>query len=201
MKKILTLAAAVLISAASFAQLADGKYLIDFKNSSITWHGEKVTGSGHDGNVRVSSGYVQVSKANVTEGKVKVDMNAITNTDLKDAEMNSNLLNHLRSEDFFNTAKFPDANFEVTGVKAQKDDKGHTHIVTGKLTVKGITQEISFPATIVTKDGQLSLNGEFAFDRSKFDVRYGSETFFGELGDKAINNDIKITFNLIAKKA
>ena len=202
MKKIiLTLAVAVFAASSAFAQLTDGKFNIDYKTSTINWHAEKVTGSGHDGTIRVSSGQVTVAKGNVSAGKMKVDMNGITCTDLTDAEMNSNLINHLKSADFFNTAAFPDANFEVVSVKAEADKSGNTHKITGKFTIKGITKEITFPAKVTGTATQVNIIGTFNLDRSLFDVKYGSTSFFDSLGDKAINNDIKLTFNLVAKKA
>ncbi|MFM1998890.1 MAG: hypothetical protein RL204_837 [Bacteroidota bacterium] len=202
MKKIiLTLAVAVFAASSAFAQLTDGKFNIDYKASTINWHAEKVTGSGHDGTIRVSSGQVTVAKGNVSAGKMKVDMNGITCTDLTDAEMNSNLINHLKSADFFNTAAFPDANFEVVSVKAEADKAGNTHKITGKFTIKGITKEITFPAKVTGTATQVNINGTFNLDRSLFDVKYGSTSFFDSLGDKAINNDIRLTFNLVAKKA
>ena len=202
MKKIiLSLAVAVFAASSAFAQLTDGKFNIDYKASTINWHGEKVTGSGHDGTIRVSSGQVTVAKGNVTAGKLKVDMNGITCTDLTDAESNSNMINHLKSADFFNTAAFPDANFEIVSVKAEADKSGNTHKITGKFTIKGITKEISFPAKVTGTAAQVNITGTFNLDRSQFDVKYGSSTFFDSLGDKAINNDIRLTFNLVAKKA
>jgi polyisoprenoid-binding protein YceI len=202
MKKIiLTLAVAVFAASSAFAQLTDGKFNIDYKTSTINWHAEKVTGSGHDGTIRVSSGQVTVAKGNVSAGKMKVDMNGITCTDLTDAEMNSNLINHLKSAEFFNTAAFPDANFEVVSVKAEADKSGNTHKITGKFTIKGITKEITFPAKVTGTATQVNIIGTFNLDRSLFDVKYGSTSFFDSLGDKAINNDIKLTFNLVAKKA
>ena len=202
MKKIiLTLAVAVFAASSAFGQLTDGKFNIDYKASTINWHGEKVTGSGHDGTIRVSSGQVTVAKGNLTAGKLKVDMNGITCTDLTDAESNSNMINHLKSVDFFNTAAFPDANFEIVSVKAEADKSGNTHKITGKFTIKGITKEITFPAKVTGTATQVNINGTFNLDRAQFDVKYGSSSFFDSLGDKAINNDIRLTFNLVAKKA
>jgi polyisoprenoid-binding protein YceI len=202
MKKIiLTLAVAVFAASSAFAQLTDGKFNIDYKASTISWHGEKVTGSGHDGTIRVSSGQVTVAKGNLSAGKLKVDMNGITCTDLTDAESNSNMINHLKSADFFNTAAFPDANFEIVSVKAEADKSGNTHKITGKFTIKGITKEITFPAKVTGTATQVNINGTFNLDRAQFDVKYGSSSFFDSLGDKAINNDIRLTFNLVAKKA
>jgi polyisoprenoid-binding protein YceI len=200
MKTITTFIAILAISLGSFAQVKDGKYLIDFKNSSIIWKGKKVTGQGHQGTVRVSSGVVEAKGAKLANAKLKVDMNGIACTDLPDAESNAKLLNHLRAEDFFSTAKFPDAQFEATSFDDKKDGNGNTHVVHGKLTIKGITQEVSFPAKVETTENEVKINGEMKFDRSKFDVRYGSETFFGSLGDNAIENDVTLIFNLTAKK-
>lgn len=202
MKKIiLSLAVAVFAASSAFSQLTDGKFNIDYKASTINWHGEKVTGSGHDGTIRVSSGQVTVAKGNLSAGKLKVDMNGITCTDLTDAESNSNMINHLKSADFFNTAAFPDANFEIVSVKAEADKSGNTHKITGKFTIKGITKEITFPAKVTGTATQVNINGTFNLDRAQFDVKYGSSSFFDSLGDKAINNDIRLTFNLVAKKA
>lgn len=199
-KSILTLAILAFASATAFSQLTDGKFNVDYKASTIKWHGQKATGSGHDGTIRVSSGQVVVAKGAITTAKLKVDMNGIACTDLTDAEMNANLINHLKSEDFFNVANFPDANFEMTSVKAAADKAGNTHVVNGKMTIKGITKDISFPAKVVGTDSNVTIDGNITLDRSQFEVKYGSETFFGSLGDKAISNDITLAVHLIANK-
>lgn len=197
--KFFAAVAAIMISASAIAQLKDGKYIVDYKTSTITWAASKVTGNGHSGTVRVSSGNVVVAKNNITTGKLNVDVNALAVTDLPAGEMNSNLVNHLKSPDFFDTAAHPDAKFEITSVKAGKDNAGHTHTVSGKLTIKGISQDVSFPATVAGTGDAMTIKGILTFDRSKFDVRYGSTAFFNDLGDKAISNDIKLEFNLNAK--
>lgn len=199
-KSIFALVAIAFASSTAFAQLTDGKFNVDYKASTISWHGEKATGSGHDGTIRVSSGQVVVAKGAITTAKLKVDMNGITCTDLADAEMNSNLINHLKSEDFFNVANFPDANFEMTSIKEAADKSGNTHTVSGKMTIKGITKDISFPAKVTATPTNVTIDGAMTLDRSQFEVKYGSETFFGTLGDKAISNDIKLSVHLIANK-
>ena len=199
-KAIFATALFVALGMTSFAQLKDGRYTIDYKASKIEWTGQKVTGEGHSGTVRISSGLVEVKGNAITSAKVKVDMNAIENTDIPAGEVNANLVNHLKAEDFFNSAKFPDANFEATSVKEAKDAAGNTHTVNGKLTVKGITQDIAFPAKVTATDNQVTIVGTYDFNRAKFEVKYGSETFMGSLGDKAINDIVKLKFNLIGTK-
>lgn len=199
-KMIFTLAAIAISASAALAQVADGTYNVDYKTSTINWAGQKVTGSGHNGTIRVSSGQVVVAKSNISTGKLKVDMNGITCTDLPEGEYNSKLINHLKSEDFFNSAKFPDANFEVTSVAAKADKSGNTHEIKGKITIKGITKDVTFPAKVTGDGKSVTIDGSLKLDRSLFDVRYGSETFFGALGDNAISNDIALTLHLVANK-
>lgn len=197
---MLTIAAIAFAMTASLAQVADGTYNVDYKGSTIGWKAQKVTGSGHSGTVRVSSGQLVVAKSNISSGKLKVDMNGITCTDMPEGEYNAKLINHLKSEDFFNTTKFPDANFEVTSVTAKTDNAGNTHEVKGKITIKGITKDINFPAKVSGDGKAVTIDGALTLDRSLFDVRYGSETFFGSLGDNAINNDIELTVHIVANK-
>ncbi|MCC6599787.1 MAG: YceI family protein [Crocinitomicaceae bacterium] len=199
-KQFITVSFLFLIGTTAFAQAKDGKYIVDYKNSQLEWKGEKVTGSRHIGTLRVSSGVVTLTGNTITSGKIKVDVNSLTNSDVTDASYNAKLVNHLKGEDFFNTAKFPDAELVLVSGNPKKDASGNTHEVKGKLTIKGITQDVTFPAKLIHNVEQLLISGTFSFDRSKFDVRYGSPSFFSDLGDKAINNEVLMTFNLVTNR-
>jgi polyisoprenoid-binding protein YceI len=196
-KAILALFVAIVSALGVQAQLADGKYILDFNKSSIVWNAKKVTGSGHTGTVRVSSGVIYVKGNAGITGKVKIDMNAMVITDIADAGTNANFLNHLKGDDFFNTVAFPDAMFEVTSMQVAKGNNGTTHKVTGNMTIKGITKSVSFPAKITGGGNQVFVEGEVAVDRTQFDVKYGSTAFFDNLGDKAINNVFTLTLKLV----
>ncbi len=196
-KAILALFMAIASVAAVQAQLADGKYILDFNKSSIVWSAKKVTGSGHTGTVRVSSGVIYVKGNAGITGKVKIDMNAMVITDISDAGTNANFLNHLKAEDFFNTVVFPDAMFEVISVQVAKGNNGTTHNVSGNMTIKGITKALSFPAKITGGGNQVFVEGIVGVDRSQFDVRYGSTAFFDNLGDKAIDNIFNLNIKLV----
>ena len=196
-KAILALFMAIASVAAVQAQLADGKYILDFNKSSIIWSAKKVTGSGHTGTVRVSSGVIYVKGNAGITGKVKIDMNAMVITDISDAGTNANFLNHLKAEDFFNTVVFPDAMFEVISVQVAKGNNGTTHNVSGNMTIKGITKALSFPAKITGGGNQVFVEGIVGVDRSQFDVRYGSTAFFDNLGDKAIDNIFNLNIKLV----
>ena len=208
----LTLAAALLLAAPAIA--ADGgpakkatpakapeKMTVDAKASRVEWGGEKVTGK-HNGTLDLKSGTVETSAGRLTGGTFTLDMNSITVLDLKDAEYNAKLLGHLKSDDFFSVTQHPTAQFLITSVAPVKGAAAGqpNYSVTGDLTIKGITNRVSFPATITTSAGQLTAVGTTKVDRTKYDIKYGSGSFFDNLGDKAISNDMTITFNVVARK-
>jgi polyisoprenoid-binding protein YceI len=174
---------------------------VDTKASKLGWIGEKVTGK-HNGTVTLKSGTVEVSGGRLSGGTFEMDMTSITVEDLKDAEYNGKLLGHLKSGDFFSTEKHPTSTFKITSVAAIKGAVAGkpNYTVTGDLTIKGITNRISFPATVVTEGGSLTASGSMKVDRTKFDIKYGSGSFFDNLGDKAISNDMTISFSVVAKK-
>ncbi len=183
------------------ASKADESLPIDAKASKIEWVGEKVTGK-HNGTVMLQNGNVTVAGSRLTGGTFTIDMKTIKVLDLEDAGYNAKLLGHLNSDDFFSVEKNPTSTFKITsvapikGVEAGKPN----YTVNGDLTIKGITNRISFPATVTMAGGALTAMGTMKVDRTKFDIKYGSGSFFDNLGDKAISNDMTITFNVVAKK-
>lgn len=135
-----------------------------------------------------------IEKGQLAGGAVEVDMNTIE--DEKHGSDND-LVEHLKSPDFFEVKKFPIAAFAIT--KVASADGGNIG-VTGNLTIKGITHEVTFPAKIEVKDGVVSANGKVTIDRAKWDVRYGSGKFFDNLADEAISDDIELDMKIVAKK-
>jgi polyisoprenoid-binding protein YceI len=167
-------------------------YTVDAAKSSITWLGKKVTGS-HNGTIALKSGSLNVNGKNVTGGTFVIDM-----TSIKDADGSDKLEGHLKADDFFGSSKFPTSTFVITKVAG----KGANVTVSGNLTIKGITKPLSFPATVaVNADGTVSaLAGKINVDRTKYDIKYGSKSFFDSIGDKAIDDNFEIGVKLVAKK-
>lgn len=197
MKNItLSLLAVVATLTFAFTGSKSASFKVDTKKSTLGWLGKKVTGE-HSGNISLASGSLEVAGKNLKGGSFEIDMNTITCTDLKDAEYNGKLVGHLKADDFFGVAKFPKASFVIGSVKNVKGDE---HEVTGKLTIKGITQEIKFPATIKVSDKNVSAVAKITVNRTKYDIKYGSGSFFSDLGDKTINDDFTIDLNLVAVK-
>ncbi|MEZ0484980.1 YceI family protein [Fibrella aquatica] len=171
-------------------------YKVDAAKSTLTWNGKKVTGE-HTGNIKVKDGAFVVDGNKVTGGKFTFDMNSITCTDLTDAEYNGKFIGHMKSEDFFNTAKYPTSTFQITKVTPKGGDQ---YTIAGNMVIKGITNAVSFPATVKMTGNQIVATGKATLDRTKYDIRYGSKSFFENIGDKAIYDDFTVDMKLAANK-
>lgn len=169
---------------------------VDVASSNIVWTGYKVTGQ-HTGTVKVKSGSLQFTNNQLSGGSFEIDMNSITDTDL-DAEYAGKLVGHLKSDDFFGVEKYPTAKFVVTRAIPQ-DTKGNYKII-GNLTIKQTTKEIKFAANLTESNGAVTATGKIVVDRSEYDVRFGSGSFFDNLGDKTIFDEFDLNFALKAKK-
>lgn len=202
MKKINFLVAVIALLAIANVAVADngkGKATTlkaDVSKSTLNWNGKKVTGE-HMGTIKLADGSLVVNGTKVTGGQFSIDMNSITCTDLTDAEYNGKLIGHLKGEDFFNTAKFPTSTFKITKIAPKG---GENYEITGDLTVKGITKPVTFPAVVKVTPTGAEASGKITIDRTKYDIKYGSKSFFASIGDKAINDDFTVDFKLVAAK-
>jgi polyisoprenoid-binding protein YceI len=176
------------------------KMNVDTTQSKMLWTGSKITGSSHNGAISLKSGTIEVKNAMVTGGQFEVDMDSLTNDDLKGSPEDMNkLVGHLKSDDFFSVKTHPTAVFKIGSVKAIAG-KENMYQVDGKLIIKGQTKPVSFPSEIKIVDGQASANAKFEIDRTVWGLKYGSGKFFKGLGDKVINDPIQFELNLVAKK-
>lgn len=196
MKKQITIISSIIsfvvLSAFTPTSDIDGFYRIDAAASKIEWSGSKITGKTHTGTVNLMEGGLQISGGVVSNGKFSIDMTTISVTDL-DGDMKGKLEGHLKNEDFFNVEKFKTANIAIKSANGNQ--------ITANLTIKGITHEVMFPVTITyTDSGEMTATANIEVDRSKFDVRYGSGSFFDDLGDKAIDDILKFSVTLKGSK-
>jgi polyisoprenoid-binding protein YceI len=196
LKLILTLAALGSIMLMSFSPVLESKtYKVDTENSVLSWVGKKVTGK-HTGELRLKSGKFQFTDGKLSGGDFVIDMETITVTDLE-AEWADKLLGHLKSDDFFGVANFKTAEFKATSVKPGSNT--NTYEVTGNLTIKGVTEPVSFPVTVSEESGKMKTTGTATIDRTKYGIRYGSGSFFDNLGDKTISDDFDLSFEIVSK--
>lgn len=184
--KTKTIKSTVLATFAFFAltisAYAGGENPIKVKKSKVTWVGKKVTGQ-HTGTIAFKKGSVALKKGNVVGGKFVVDMTTINVTDL-DGNGKNKLEGHLNSDDFFGVKKHPEAIFVITSVK--------DNVVKGDLTIKGHTEKESF--TLKIKDNVIS--GVVLVDRTKYGIRFGSNSFFDNLKNKAIDDNFELTIHI-----
>src|SRR5665648_464641 len=156
---------------------AQDKLNADTEKTKILWLGEKVTGQ-HTGTINLQSGWLLWQDNKIISGEFNIDM-----TTLKESEANARLEGHLKSDDFFGVENFPISKLVVTG--STPFDKG-TGVVSGMLTIKGVTNPITFKAIMQKKDVETWFFANITVDRSKYNIRYGSGAFFDNLGDKTI---------------
>jgi polyisoprenoid-binding protein YceI len=175
---------------------AQKKYTADPSATVIDWKGDKKIGSFHVGTIDLKSGWLNVEGNALTGGEFLVDMNSLKDTDLKDDNMRSKLEGHLKSDDFFGVEKFPVSKLVITG--SSKFDGGKA-LVKGNLTIKEATHPVEFTVTESKNGAVITYAAEIVFDRSLYDVRFGSGKFFSNLGDNAINDEIKLNVKLVVK--
>jgi polyisoprenoid-binding protein YceI len=181
------------ISAFTLPEKVNGTYNVDTKNSTVKWKGAKLTGE-HVGNIQIDNGSLEVSNGTIKGGSFEIDMTTLANEDLE-GEYRDKLVNHLKSDDFFGVEKYPKAKFVITNVESQGNDN---YLVTGDLTIKATTKKIEFPATITAKEDAVTASAQITVDRSEYDVRFGSSSFFDNLGDKVIYDDFNLDVTLVA---
>jgi len=181
--KTLILTIALITATSTFAQ----KKEIKTSESTIDWVGKKITGQ-HTGTLNLSEGFLVFEGENITSGEFVVDMTTLIVTDLEAGKGKEKLEGHLSSDDFFGTANHKTAKLVIN--KSKKTDKGYK--LAGDLTIKGKTNPISFELTVKGDTASTKL----MVDRTKYDIKYGSGSFFENLGDKAINDEFELNVNL-----
>lgn len=186
--KIPALIALMVLSPGLYAQKAD----INPKQSVLEWTGKKITGE-HYGTISLSNGELLFSKNLLTGGFFEIDMNSIICTDISDKKSNTRLVDHLKSDDFFGVRTFPSARLEITHVQHKE---GINYTINGNLTIKASTHAISFPATVTIVNETITASADITFDRSKYNIKFSSASFFDNLGDEMIYDDIELKVKL-----
>lgn len=201
MKNLYKLAAILLVTGGTMATRSKhityaDTYKVDVSKSSLYWKARKVTGE-HTGTLKFNEGMLTFDGGKLTGGQFTFDMNSIVCTDLTDPEYNAKLVGHLKSDDFFSTGKYPASTFTITKVMPKG---ATTYQVTGTMRIKGIANAVTFPVRVKQDGATVEAQGKVTLDRTQYDIKYGSTSFFDALGDKAIYDDFDIELKLIANK-
>lgn len=188
LQNFLLLSVTLLASGVSKAQ----SFSTNVEESSIRWYGEEITGKTHFGSLKFKDGTLNIQNSIVSGGIFIVDMTSLSVEDLSGGGK-AKLEGHLKSDDFFSVEKHNEAVLKIT----QKGKAiGDTQTLIGNLTIKGIEHPIEFIFNL--KDNNTA-SAELTFNRSEYDVRFRSGSFFENLGDKLILDDIKLEVNLALK--
>ncbi|CAM4250344.1 YceI family protein [Flavobacterium terrigena] len=186
MRNLKTIAVA-LVAFVSFTANAQTTKKIDVAKSGIEWTGKKVTGQ-HNGTIGLQSGALVFKGKVLKGGTFTVDMTSINTTDLSGKGKES-LDGHLKADDFFGVDKFKTSTLVFTNISGKGNG---LYTVTADLTIKGITKPITFDITVKGNTASTTLK----VDRTKYDIKYGSGSFFSDLGDKTINDEFELKVNL-----
>ncbi len=187
--RVQTIVGALIIATITFAfnTIEDGIKEVKVETSSVTWKGYKVTGS-HMGNIALKQGSLEFKDGKLVGGEFTIDMTTVENTDME-GEYKTKLEGHLKSDDFFGVATYPTAKLVFNKVKSTGKN---SYEVTGDLTIKNKTNPVTFDISIYGNKATANVK----IDRTKFDVRYGSTSFFDDLQDKAIYDEFDLITDL-----
>ena len=186
MKNILLKSTAILSILLFVAFTTTETKIVDTKESIINWVGHKVTGQ-HEGTITLQQGSLEFDANQLTGGNFVMDMTTINTTDLE-GEYKNKLDGHLKADDFFGVENHKTASLVFNSVTKN----GETYSVVGDLTIKNITNEISFELAV----SENTASTTFQVDRTKYGIKYGSASFFDGLKDKAIYNEFDLTVSL-----
>lgn len=175
-------------------------YKVDTTASTLEWTGRMGPNS-HSGTVDISSGEIWLSQDGSISGMFTVDMTSITNEETFEVNGHT-VVEHLKSEDFFEVETYPTATFNLTAAEPTESEVGAdgSYEVSGDLTMKGVTAPINFIATLSQTENTATITSDMTIDRSTWNVRYGSASFFDDLGDKVISDQIELNLSLVAEK-
>ncbi len=176
------------------------KIKIDLNASVVKWEGRKIAGA-HHGTIQLESAEIFMIGGKPVGGNFLVDMTSIKNIDIESDKYRKKLENHLKSNAFFNVEKYPTAQFEIKKITpVGANGLIQKYRFAGPLTVKGITHRVSFPGQLTVKNRKYVFTGRFKIDRTKWDIRYNSKSFFDpkKLGDKLIYNDIYFQIEILS---
>lgn len=183
-------------------QIQNKVYTVDLAESGVQWTGRNITGL-HFGTIDIKSGVIPIQRKHPVKVSFVMDMHSIQDLDIQEEKWNQLLVKHLKSDDFFDVETYPEAKFDATAFEAISGTTGGgvpNYTVTGKLTMKGITKEISFPALVAMRDdGALAAEAHFDIDRTEWKINYGSGKLFDKLGRHLVHDMITIQIKLVAR--
>ena len=192
-----------LLSNYTFSQVkpsTDITFQVVNNESKIIWQDVPFLGNNpHEGIIQLTSGTL-VTSANgkAKGGNFVINMNSIVSMNIKSGKKYDGITDHLKSDDFFSTARYPTATFVIT--KIVSGTKPDQYTITGNLTIKGISKAITFPAIIGTGQDKINAQATVIINRTLWGITYKSYNLLAQMKDDMIPNDIQLTLNLVFSK-
>jgi len=182
--------------------VAASQFTVDPSASVVNWVGAKLIGDSHTGTIPVSDGELRIAGGKLVGGKFTMDIRQLTNTDMPPADGGDKLVGHLKSADFFDVEKFPMASFVITKVQpVDGATDGTTHEISGDLTLKGETRNVTIPTTVSMDGDQFKASSpKFTIDRNDWGIVYGNSTIEGLAKDRVISDDVGLELMIVANK-
>jgi polyisoprenoid-binding protein YceI len=168
------------------AASASVAYAIDPAASKIEWVGSKPSGT-HRGGFQDFSGNIELANGDPAASSVNVAIMA--DSIRSDA---GRLTGHLKSPEFFNVAGFPTVTFASTSIARQQAD---VYLITGDLSMHGVSKSISFPAQIHVGEGEIHASGRFELKQHDFGMTYTGKP------DDAVVNGVAVQIEVVARPA
>ena len=195
-KKILILSLSFL-SLMSFTTMLNQDHVkVNIEASTVKWIGSKITSS-HEGDIKISSGKLVLEDGMLVGGEFVIDMTSMVCTDLKPNEGGDKLVKHLKADDFFGVENHPTSTLKITNVSHVS---ASNYLITADLTIKGITHPVDFNADVKINNKAYLATATLVFDRTKYGIEYNSGSFFDNLGDYLILDDITLELFLLSVK-
>ena len=180
-------------------RISDGIHLVDVTASSVEWNGRNLLNK-HYGRIALGSGQLEFVQGQISGGRFVIDMTSIVCSDLQGTELHDVLINHLQSDDFFDVARFPNALYVINATRrVEGATSGQPNIeIAGDLTLKGISSPLTFRAAAgVTPDGKAAAQAVFSFDRTRWNILYGSGRYFHRLGMHLVNDLVDLEIKIV----
>lgn len=182
------------------APVLEGRYLLNTRESVIRWTGRNLFNH-HSGTLALAGGELRLAQNELVSARFAIAMDSILCEDITDSAMNRLLLEHLRSDDFFDVANHPEAEFLATSATPLPDsiEGSPTHLLRGDFTLRGVTRSLEFPIQVAMGEGgRLTAQATLDLDRTEFGSLYGSGRFFRFLGKHLVNDIIHLHLKLHA---
>ncbi len=180
--------------------LTDGLHKVDCSQSRLEWIGRNV-GRRHHGTIDIKEGEIRIANGKLAGGALCLDMGSIKNTDLQDNVLNSLLIRHLSSDDFFDVKNYPTAKFEIAECSTIEDATpgSPNYSIRGTLTIKDVSREIQIKASVAPGEKSCVMaHSFFDIDRTLWNVSYGSGKLFEKLGMHLVDDTISLELFLTA---